>query len=271
MTGSLGRLFRWRLSLLNGVVALGGFSLFPARTSWVPMTATLLGVTLLAAAGSAFNQVQERDIDQLMDRTRDRPLPRGDLSPIAAFIIGGVCLLAGLLLLGFGGGLLPVVLGIVALVWYLGVYTPLKRRTSLALAAGGICGALPPIIGWVSAGGELTDYRVMLLAGFLYLWQIPHFWLLQQRHAEDYRRAGLPLFNPRFSVINPSGLWQIWIVALVAGALLLPVFGIIGALIAPWYAVLILLLGLFFLISRKKAFFAGLYCFPLLVILALFF
>jgi heme o synthase len=271
MTGSLGRLFRCRLSLLNGFVALGGFFLYPARTSLVSMAAVFFGVTLLAAAGSAFNQVQERDIDRLMDRTRNRPIPRGELTPAAAFVIGGVCLLAGLLVLGLGGGLLPVLLGIVALAWYLGVYTPLKRRTSLALAAGGICGALPPVIGWVSAGGGPTDFRVMLLAGLLYLWQIPHFWLLQQRHAEDYRRAGLPLFNPRFSGKYISWLWQIWIVALVAGALLLPVFGIIAAPVAPWYVAIILLLGLLFLTYRKTALFAGLYYFPLLVVLALFF
>jgi protoheme IX farnesyltransferase len=160
-------------------------------------------------------------------------------------------------------------LGIATLAWYLGVYTPLKRRTPLALAVGGLCGALPPIIGWVSAGGGPTDYRVMLLAGFLYLWQVPHFWLLQQGHAEDYRRAGLPLFTPCCRV-GFSGIWQIWIVALVAGALLLPVFGIISAPIAPWYTAVILLLGLLVLSRHRSLFVTGLYCFPLLVILAMF-
>ena len=163
-----------------------------------------------------------------------------------------------------------MLLGIVALAWYLGVYTPLKRRTPLALAAGGFCGALPPVIGWVYAGGDPMDYRVMLLAGFLYLWQIPHFWLLQHRHAEDYRRAGLPIFNPRLNEISPSGLWQLWIIALVAGALLLPIFGIINVSIAPWYAAVMLLLGLLALSRRERVLFAGLYGFPLLVTLALF-
>jgi len=271
MSKSLCRLLRWRLSLLNGVVALGGFFLFPAaEVAPAPLAAVLLGVTLLAAAGSAFNQVQEREIDRLMDRTCDRPIPCGDLTPTGASVIGGVCLLAGLLALGLGGGLLPMLLGIAALAWYLGVYTPLKRRTPFALAAGGLCGALPPIIGWVCAGGEPTDYRVMLLAGLLYLWQIPHFWLLQHRHVEDYRRAGLPLFNPRLRGISPSGLWQIWIIALVAGALLLPAFGIISNTVAPWYAATVLLLGILALTGRETALSTGLYCFPLLVTLALF-
>lgn len=269
MSKSLGRLLRWRLSLLNGIVALGGFFLFRGEIAMVPPAAVLLGVTLLAAAGSAFNQVQEREIDRLMARTRDRPIPRGDLTPAAASAIGGVCLLGGLLVLGFWGGLLPVLLGILALAWYLGVYTPLKRRTPLALAAGGICGALPPVIGWVSAGGDPTDYRVMLLAGLLYLWQVPHFWLLQHRHAEDYQRAGLPVFNPRLNGLNPLGLWQIWFLALVAGALLLPAFGLIRAPVAPWYAAAMGLLGLLALLRREMVLSAGLYSFPLLVTLAL--
>lgn len=269
MSKCLGRLLRWRLSLLNGIVALGGFFLFPAGAAVAPLVAVLLGVTLLAAAGSAFNQVQEREIDRLMERTRDRPIPSGDLTPAAASAIGGVCLLAGLLALALGGGLLPVLLGIVALAWYLWVYTPLKRRTPLALAAGGVCGALPPVIGWVSAGGEPTDYRVMLLAGLLYLWQVPHFWLLQHRHAEDYQRAGLPLFNPRLNGISPFGLWPIWLLALVAGALLLPAFGLIRAPVAPWYAAATVLLGLLALMRREAFLFAGLYSFPVLVTLSL--
>ncbi len=270
MSKILCRLLRWRLSLLNGIVALGGFVLFSNEPAKVPMVEVLLGVTLLAAAGSAFNQVQEREIDRLMDRTCDRPIPCGDLTPATASAIGGVCLLAGLLALELGGGLLPMLLGIGALAWYLGVYTPLKRRTPLALAVGGFCGALPPIIGWVSAGGEPTDYRVMLLAGLLYLWQVPHFWLLQHRHAKDYRRAGLPLFNPRLKGISPSGLWYIWIIALVACALLFPALGIISSPIAPWYAAVMLLLGLLALSRSETLRYAGLYCFPLLVTLALF-
>ena len=270
MIKSLCRLLRWRLSLLNGIVALGGFFLFPAGVAMLQAAAVLLGVTLLAAAGSAFNQVQEREIDRLMERTRDRPIPCGNLTPVTASAIGGVCLLSGLFALGLGGGLLPMLVGIVALAWYLWVYTPLKRRTPFALAVGGFCGALSPVIGWVSAGGEPTDYRVMLLSGLLYLWQVPHFWLLQHRHAEDYRRAGLPLFNPCLNGVSTFGLWQIWIIALVASALLLPAFAIINAPVAPWYIAAVLLFGLLVLSRRETLLSVGLYCFPLLVTAALF-
>lgn len=270
MTKSLCRLFRWRLSLLNGVVAMGGFFLYPSDPAITQMAGVLIGVTLLAAAGSTFNQVQEREIDRLMDRTSDRPIPCGALTPVAASAIGTVCLLIGLFVLALGGRVLPVLLGICALAWYLGVYTPLKQRTPFALAVGGLCGALPPIIGWASAGGELTDYRIILLAGLLYLWQIPHFWLLQHRHVEDYRRAGLPIFNPRFSGISGPGLLRIWIIALVAASLLLPAFGIISAPIAPWYTAIMLLFGLLALMRHETVLFTGLYSFPLLVTVALF-
>lgn len=237
MIRSLSRLFRLRLAFLNGIAALGGYLLFPAETEKALLLATLLGVTLLAAGGSALNQVQERDLDRLMERTRDRPLPRGDLTPAAAMSIGGACILAGLLVVGAAGGFFPVLLGFAALVWYLGVYTPLKRRTTFALAVGALCGAFPPVIGWCIAGGSVLDYRVMMLAGLLYLWQIPHFWLFQHRHADDFRRAGFPLVaNRRFEGIGATPLCRLWIVALAAAAMLLPAFGIIERPAALWYA-----------------------------------
>lgn len=269
MTRSLARLFRWRLALLNGVVAVGGFLLFPARpTQGATMVAVLSGVALLAAAGSAFNQVQERQLDRLMVRTRNRPLPRGDLTPAAAVAWGSGCLSAGLLVLRVGGGMLPVFLGMVALAWYLLVYTPLKRRTPLAVMAGGFCGALPPVIGWVSAGGSPADYRIILLAGLLYLWQMPHFWLFQHRHAEDYRCAGLPLLPSYLGRLSPLGVCRLWIMALAAGSLLLPAFGLIAPSVVRWFAVGLGGLGALALSRNEAVLFVGLNFFPLLLTLA---
>lgn len=272
MTRSFARLFRWRLALLNGIVAVGGFLLFPARpTQTAAMVAVLAGVALLAAAGSAFNQVQERELDRLMARTRNRPLPRGDLTSRAAVALAAACLLAGLLVLWFGGGGVPVFLGIVALVWYLGIYTPLKRRTPLAVMAGGLCGALPPLIGWVSAGGSPGDCRIIFLAGLLYLWQMPHFWLFQHRHAEDYRRAGLPLLPSPLGWLSPLGSCRLWILALAAGSLLLPAFGLIAPSVVCWFAVGLGGLGVLALSRNEAALFVGLNFFPLLLTLALCF
>jgi protoheme IX farnesyltransferase len=250
--GELFRLFRPRLALLNGATAVGGYLLFPAVVDPVRLVAVFTGVVLLAAAGSAFNQVLERDIDRLMARTRLRPLPAGGMTPAGATAMACACLLAGMLSLAMRD-LLPMLLGAAALAWYLGVYTPLKRRTPLALAIGALCGAIPPVIGWCSAGGEPADYRVVLLAGLLYLWQIPHFWLLQMRHADGS---------------SPAGLCRLWIAALVVGTLLLPAFGVIRHPGAYWFALLPLLLVI--LTRSETAIFSSLNLFPLLLTLLFF-
>jgi protoheme IX farnesyltransferase len=224
------------------------------------------GVTLLAAGGSALNQVMERDIDRLMVRTRRRPLPQGDLTPAQATTIGAAAILAGLLVLAAGGGLLPPLLGGAAVAWYLVVYTPLKRRTPFALVVGAFCGAVPPVIGWCSAGGGPGDYRIMLLAGLLYLWQVPHFWLLQRRHADDYRRAGIPLLEP----LQPGGrLCRLWLVALAAAALLLPVFGIVSGEAARWYLVVPVGLGILACSRSERVVGPCINLFPVLVTMIL--
>ena len=268
--GILFRLFRPRLALLNGATAVGGYLLFPAVVDSVQLVEVFTGVSLLAAAGSAFNQVLERDVDRLMERTCLRPLPAGELTPGTAAAAGYALLAAGVLLLSVAGGWMPALLGSAALAWYLGVYTPLKRRTTLALAAGALCGAIPPVIGWCCAGGEPLDYPVVLLAGLLYLWQIPHFWLLQQRHADDYRRAGIPLLQLRRYGSYPAGLFRLWVAALAVGAMLLPAFGVIGHLIPLWYAALCLPLGVIVLSRSETAIFSSLNLFPLLLTMLLF-
>ncbi|RII28415.1 MAG: protoheme IX farnesyltransferase [Geobacter sp.] len=264
------RLFRPRLALLNGATAVGGYLLFPGVIDPVRLVAVFTGVALLAAAGSVFNQVLERDIDRLMERTRLRPLPAGGITPLIATAIGCGCLVAGLLVLAVEGELLPMLLGAAALAWYLGVYTPLKKRTPMALAIGALCGAIPPVIGWCSAGGEPADYPIVLLAGLLYLWQIPHFWLLQQRHADDYRRAGIPLLQFRRSDSYPHGLCRLWVAALAVGAMLLPAFGVIGHFIPLWYVALSLPLGVIVLSRSETAIVSSLNLFPLLLTLLLF-
>jgi protoheme IX farnesyltransferase len=267
----LARLLRLRLALLNGVAALGGCLLFPPAPEKTTLLAAFWGVALLAAGGSALNQVLERDLDRLMTRTRLRPLPNGDLSINSASAIGFAFILAGLVLLFSSGGALPAVLGATALVWYLAIYTPLKRRTPLALAIGAVCGALPPVIGWCVAGGNPTDYRVMLLACLLYLWQIPHFWLFQRRYADDYRCAGLPIFSTSAKETGFPGIFGLWIVALITAAMLLPAFGIVTPYVAVWYALFPVPLIAMSLLHSESAVFSYLNLFPLFVTLTLSF
>ena len=265
MIRTLVTLFRLRLALLNGVTALGGYFLFPAPIHAVALLAAFCGVTLLAMGGSAYNQLLERDTDALMNRTMLRPLPQGRLSAATAAFAGAGAILTGLALLTATGGILPPLLGLAATAWYLAVYTPLKRKTSLALPLGALCGAFPPLIGWTLAGGAPTDYRIITLAGLLFIWQIPHFWLLQERHGADYRRAGFPL------VVIRGGLFGLWIVALTAAALLLPAFGLIGSPTVMWYVAFPAPLLLLSLMRSRRLIFICLNLFPVLLTLALFF
>lgn len=263
MITALSKLFRPLLALLNGVTAVGGYVLFPAPIKTGILPALFCAVTLLAMGGSALNQLLERDIDALMTRTMLRPLPLGRLSATFVTIAGACTILAGVALLAVTGGLLPPLLGLAALAWYLAVYTPLKRRTSLALPLGALCGAFPPLIGWTLAGGAPGDYRIITLAGILFIWQIPHFWLLQERHREDYRRAGLPL------VTVGRGLLGLWIAALAAAALMLPTFGLINRPAALCYVAFTVPLLLLALSNSRRSLFICLNLFPLLVTLFL--
>jgi protoheme IX farnesyltransferase len=258
------------LAAVNGIAAAGGYLLFPTAVAPVAVGAVMAGVTLLAAGGSALNQVLEQDLDRRMVRTRQRPLPRGDLSPRVATLMGGCSILTGFLTLLCTGGLLPALLGVAAVVWYLGAYTPLKRRTPFALPLGAVCGAIPPVIGWCVAGGTPGDFRVILLAGLLYLWQIPHFWLFQRRHELDYRNAGIPLFSEGYPGTTPVCFFRLWVIALIAVVLLLPAFGIVGQQGALWSALAAVpLLGMSGL-RFEPALFSYLNFFPILLALILF-
>jgi len=268
MTRALASLFRIKLSLLNGISALAGYLLFPSPVQLVPALAACAGVSLLAAGGSALNQILERDLDARMTRTCMRPLPQGLMSPTGAFVAGVAVILAALLLLGMAGGALPALLGAAALLWYLAVYTPLKTKTALALPLGALCGAFPPLVGWSLAGGHPGDYRIITLAGLLFLWQVPHFWLFQHRHAEEYRRAGFPLVVAHVNNGFTPFFW-LWMAAFCAGAMLLPAFGLIARPGALWYALFPLPILLLALFRSGNFLFPYINCFPLLVTLLL--
>src|SRR6185369_4965824 len=150
-------------------------------------------------------------------------------------------------------------------------YTPLKRRTTLALPVGALCGAFPPLIGWSLAGGELADYRIIILAGLLFIWQIPHFWLFQERHEADYRLAGIPLIGMAAAPASRNVLFWLWLLAFIACAMLLPAFGIIERPAALWYAAFPVPLLFLALMRSNRLLFTCLNLFPVLVTLVLFF
>ncbi len=121
-------------------------------------------------------------------------------------------------------------LGLLAVIWYNGIYTPLKRRTPFAALPGALCGALPPLIGWSAAGGSLLAPPALILAATLFLWQIPHTWLLLCHYRQDLRRSGLPDLFERIPTQTLLRINNCWLAALLLCYLLFPLFGLITSL-----------------------------------------
>ena len=184
-----------------------------------------LAVFVLAAGASAMNQFQERHIDARMERTRLRPLPAGVLSPLRALGIAALLIASGLILLYASGGAAPALLGVLAVAWYNGVYTYLKRATAFAAVPGAIVGMMPPAIGWTSGEGRLDDPRLFAICMLFFLWQVPHFWLQVLHHGEEYEHAGLPSLTASLDARRISRITFIWICSASAASLLLPLYG----------------------------------------------
>ncbi len=192
-------LVKARLTFLVLLTTLVGFYLGSrgAVDFWL-MFHALAGTALLACGAAALNQLWEREHDALMRRTADRPLPSGRLRPDTVLILGGAASMAGLVYLALAVNLLTSVLGAATLGSYVFVYTPLKRVTWLNTAVGAVPGALPPLMGWTAARGELTGEGWALFA-ILFFWQIPHFLAIAWMYREEYEKAGfvmLPSVDP---------------------------------------------------------------------------
>ena len=230
-------LFRLPISLFAACSALTGYLLTPDRDLWTILLLTA-GVFLLASGASALNQYQERDIDALMERTRHRPLPTGTIEPGKALTIVIILTVFGVPLLG---RIAPAVaaFGAFAVLWYNGLYTPLKRKTAFAAVPGALVGAFPPVMGWLAGRGAITDPRIFALAMLFFLWQIPHFWLLLLRNAAQYEKAGLPILTSIIPQEQLTKITLLWIAAAAVASLAMPFFGIVRSPYA--YAPLVVL------------------------------
>ena len=209
------------------------------------MLVAMLGIALVAGGSSALNQVVERDVDSLMDRTRGRPLPAGRVTPGVAATFSLALAGAGILLLALAVNILTALLAAIALASYVLLYTPLKRVSSLSTLVGAVPGALPIVGGWTAATGELGP-GAWALFGILFFWQLPHFLALAWLYREDYARGGLRML----SVEDPSGASSghqsvLYAAALVPTSLLPAVLGLTG----PAYAAVALTLSVAYLVS----------------------
>jgi len=187
---------------------------------WIRLLCTL-GATLLVAGGTAaLNQYLEREMDAVMRRTAARPLPSGQLQPREALAFGALSVALGAAWLWVAANWLSAAVALSSTVLYLGLYTPLKTRTTLSTAVGAIPGALPPMIGWAAAHGTLSLGAWVLFA-ILFVWQFPHFMAIAWMYREDYARAGirvLPVVDRRgdatFRQIVMASAVLVWVSAL---------------------------------------------------------
>lgn len=212
---------------------------------------TLLGIGLASAGSSVLNNWYDRDIDSLMKRTLNRPIPTGRVRIKESLLIGIILVVLALACLIFFVNLMAALFTLLAVFVYSYLYTViLKRRTPLATEIGGISGALPPLIGWVAVRGSL-DIEAFILFSIIFLWQPPHFWSLASIYREDYKRAGIPTL-PVISSNDETVLRSlIYIVSLVMVSLLPYLIGMSGK---P-YLYISLLLGLIYISLYLLSFF----------------
>ncbi|MBK8167331.1 MAG: protoheme IX farnesyltransferase [bacterium] len=214
------QLLKLRITVASTFTTIVGYVLARGQFDW-PLLPVTLGILLQACGSAALNQVQDARVDALMARTAGRPIPSGRVSRRGAAVFATLLLAVGTALL-WSVSTSAALLGLGAAAIYNLVYTPLKRVTPFAALPGALIGALPPAMGWTAAGGYLQDPSIHLVAFFFFLWQIPHFWLLLLFYGQDYRDGGMPSLLDRFDRGQVLRLTFLWIAAVCAAALLLP-------------------------------------------------
>lgn len=224
-------LIKMRMGLLAAIIALAGYYMGSTGPVSVPgMLHAFFGTWIVSAGAFLLNMYMERDIDGLMTRTSNRPLPAGRVAATPVFFAGLAVSAFGIAYLAFTTNLLAAAAGAVAMFGYVYVYTPLKRVTTLNTIVGSFPGAMPPIIGWAAAANEISSGAIVMFM-ILFLWQVPHFLALAWMYKDDYRNAGYVMISRN----DPSGLFTtrqnlIYGIAYVLVTLLPTVFGFTGML-----------------------------------------
>ncbi|MCB1024231.1 MAG: heme o synthase [Acidobacteria bacterium] len=197
--GSRERLFAFleltkpRIAFMLVLTSAAGFYLGGGQNfNLILFINSMVSITLLAFGVATLNQYIERDIDPLMKRTESRPIPTGKVSPNEALVFGiALCVIAEVYLYAATNAL-TAFLGLIVIIGYVFLYTPLKTRTTASTAIGAIPGAMPPLMGWTAASGEIT-LGAWFLFSLLFLWQFPHFLAIAWMYKEEYRKAGIKM------------------------------------------------------------------------------
>lgn len=220
---------KYRISISVAITAVIGYLLYEVKFD-INLILTFFGTLLMSMGSASYNHWQERHIDPLMERTKNRPMASGRLHSKRGFAISSIMVLIGILVLLATESLLAVLIGIITLLVYNLIYTPLKKYSNLAVIPGAIVGGLPPLIGWAVAGGYIYAPAIWALALFLFLWQMPHFWLLLLLFERDYNNAGYVMLNKWLNNTQIGRVTFVWIASLAAITMIIPLYGVISNL-----------------------------------------
>jgi len=237
-------LLKMRMGFLAAIIALAGYYMgSTGHVSFSGMLHAFFGTWIVSAGAFLLNMYLERDIDRLMARTADRPLPAGRMAPTPVLVAGLLTSAFGVAYLAITCNLLAGAAGAAAMFGYVYVYTPLKRVSSLNTIVGSFPGAMPPIIGWAAASNSITSGAIVMFM-ILFLWQVPHFLALAWMHRDEYKNAGFVMISRD----DPDGIMTtrqnlIYAIAYVLITLLPTLFGLTGM----WYFATAAISGLWFI------------------------
>lgn len=263
-----------RMNALVIVTTLIGFIMASdGAIQWWLLLWTMVGTTICASGAAVLNQWSERRWDAIMPRTIHRPLPTGVVQPFEALSFGVALSIVGVVVLALAVNPLTSVLGAVTILWYIAIYTPLKRVTTLNTLIGAIPGAIPPLMGFAAASGDIGWLAISVFA-ILVFWQIPHFFAIATMYRDDYAIAGYRMLPVTDQTLSRTSAHVIAFTVMLIGASLFPtILGATGYL----HAIAAMILGLWFLYcgvnfwkrrnrpSARKLFFASILYLPLLL------
>jgi len=216
-------LIKYKVSIAVTFTAITGYIVYSGHFD-AQILILVLGVFCLAGGSSALNECQESKHDTKMPRTMNRPIPTGKISLTNAIVVSVLFCVAGTAILYFAFGAVTALLGLLNIVWYNFIYTYLKRVTPFAVVPGSLVGAIPALMGWTAAGGYVFAPTILFIAFFMFIWQIPHFWLLMLKYGKEYEDAGFKTIN---QAVNPQNLKMIifaWVVATSFSSIIVPLF-----------------------------------------------
>ena len=219
---------KFRLSLLVALSSVFGFFISSSKVDINEVFILLVGGYLISSSSVINNQILEKDLDKMMNRTNKRPIPTGRISIYKSVIMSIFSMIIGLFLIFFYLNIYAALLSFISLILYSFVYTPMKKFGPIAVFIGAIPGALPPLIGWVASTGQIT-LEAIIIFSIQFIWQFPHFWAIAWMYDDDYKKVGFKLLpNKGEKNLKTAVNIMIYTLFLIPLGLLPTIFGITG-------------------------------------------